>query len=78
MAAVMEALNSWSLATTEFKVFSEKVEATYNKAAIGLVFPILASSTKAPSTEVGVMVYNLEMITSKAAMTPGPWACLFS
>lgn len=52
------------------------MEATYNKAAIGLDFPILASSTKAPSTEVGVMVYNFPMIKARAATTPGPCSCL--
>jgi len=54
------------------KVSSEKVEATYKRAAIGLDFPILANSTKAPSTEVGTMVPNRSMMSSMAEMTPGP------
>jgi hypothetical protein len=48
------------------------VEATYKRAAIGLDFPILASSMKAPSTEVGVMVFSFSTIKSRADMTDGP------
>ena len=44
------------------KVSAEKVEAIYNKEAIGLDFPSLASSAKAPSTEVGVMVLSFSTI----------------
>jgi hypothetical protein len=61
---------------TESKVFLEKVDATYNKAAIGFSFPILASSTKAPSTEVGLMVPSFSMIKPKALITDGPYSCL--
>jgi len=63
---------------TLFKVSAEKVEATYKRAAIGLDFPILASSAKAPSTEVGVMVLSLSTMRSRAPKTDGPWACLLS
>ena len=62
---------------TFYKVSAEKVEATYNKAAIGLDFPILASSAKAPSTEVGVMVLSFSTIKSRAAKTDGPYSYLF-
>jgi len=58
------------------KVSAEKVEATYNKAAIGLDFPILANSMKAPSTDVGVMVLSFSTITSRADKTAGPYSCL--
>jgi len=75
-AAAMASFKSVIFPMTESKVYSEKVEATYNKAAIGLDFPILANSTKAPSTEVGTMVPNLSMINSIAAMTPGPYSYL--
>lgn len=49
----------------------EKVEATYNKEAMGLVFPILASSAKAKlsSLVLGSMVPNFSLIKSKAAAT---------
>lgn len=62
---------------TESKVSAEKVEATYKRAAIGLDFPILANSAKAPSTEVGTMVLNFSTIKSRAAKTDGPCSYLF-
>jgi len=58
------------------KVSAEKVAATYNKAAIGLDFPILANSAKAPSTEVGTMVLSFSTIKSRAAKTAGPYSYL--
>jgi len=58
------------------RVSAEKVEATYKRAAIGLDFPILASSAKAPSTEVGVMVLSFSTMTSRAAKTVGPYSYL--
>jgi hypothetical protein len=61
---------------TDSKVSAEKVEATYNKAAIGLDFPILANSAKAPSTEVGVMVLSFSTTKSRAAIILGPYSCL--
>jgi len=64
------------LLMTDSKVSAEKVEATCNKAAIGLDFPILANSAKAPSTEVGVMVLSFSTTKSKAAKTDGPYSYL--
>ena len=61
---------------TDSKVSAEKVEATYKRAAIGLDFPILASSAKAPSTEVGVMVLSFSTMTSRAPKTVGPYSYL--
>jgi hypothetical protein len=74
----MDALRSFILSITEAKVSAEKVEATCNKAAIGLDFPILASSTKAPSTEVGAMVFSFSTIKSRAERTPGPYSYLLA
>jgi len=59
------------------RVSAEKVEATYKRAAIGLVFPILASSAKAPSIEVGVIVLSFSTIKSRAERTEGPYSYLF-
>jgi hypothetical protein len=49
----------------------EKVEATYNKAAMGLEFPILANSAMArlSSLVLGSMVPNFSLIKSRAAAT---------
>jgi len=58
------------------KVLAEKVEATYKRAAIGLDFPILANSAKAPSTEVGVIVLSFSTIKSRADKTDGPYSYL--
>jgi hypothetical protein len=74
----MEVLSSAIFLMTLSKVSLEKVEATYNKAAIGFSFPILASSTKAPSTDVGLMVPSFSMINPKALMIPGPYSCLLT
>jgi hypothetical protein len=60
---------------TPLRVSREKVEATYKRAAIGLDFPILANSAKAPSTEVGVMVLSFSTMRSKASATNG--ACSY-
>jgi len=66
MAASMEAFKSYIFLMTFYKVSYEKVEATYKREAIGFDFPILASSAKAPSTEVGLIVPSLSMIKSRA------------
>jgi len=58
------------------KVSAEKVEATYKRAAIGLVFPILANSAKVSAKEVGTMVLNFSTIRSRADKTAGPYSCL--
>ena len=49
----------------------EKVDATCNKAAMGLEFPILANSTMArlSSLVLGSMVPNFSLIKSRAAAT---------
>jgi len=62
---------------TFYKVSELKVEATYKRAAIGLDFPILANSAKAPSKEVGVIVLSFSTIKSRAAKTDGPYSYLF-
>jgi hypothetical protein len=42
-----------------------------------LDFPILASSRKAPSKEVGVIVLSFSTIKSRAERTDGPYSYLF-
>jgi hypothetical protein len=76
-ALEMDSFKFSNFPTTLSRVSLEKVEATCKRAAIGLDFPILANSAKAPSTEVGVMVLSFSMTKSRAAKTEGPYSCLF-
>jgi len=62
---------------TFYKVSAEKVEAIYKREAIGLDFPSLASSAKAPSADVGTMVLSFSTTKSRAARTAGPCSYLF-
>ena len=58
----------------------EKVEATCNKAAIGLEFPIFANSAmaKLSSLVFGSMVPNFSLIKSRAAATSMAYYCLLA
>lgn len=73
LLASTEALNKVSFYKTTSKVSLLKVEAIWTKAKIGLVFPILANSTKAALVAVlassGLISLTLPMIKSRAAKT---------
>jgi len=68
----MDSLRASIFLMTSSNVALEKVEATYNKEAMGFSFPILASCAKAPSILFGLIVCSFSMIKLRASRTPGP------
>ena len=78
--ASKSSFNWVNLLMTLVKDSWEKVEATCNKEAMGLVFPILANSAKAKlsSLVLGSMVPNFSLIKSKAAATSMAYCCLLA
>lgn len=78
--ASKSSFNWVNLLMTLVKASWEKVEATCNKEAMGLEFPILANSAKAKlsSLVLGSIVPNFSLIKSKAAATSMAYCCLLA